>query len=444
MTYLKLEDKIILKFDFEDRYYEILRPELLPFSLRDRLVDTTRCKDKDLSKVWFNNQDALSKFFYNRSLSVRRENAKYIMNQLGIKQNNDFETRYKAMMLCKALSVSDNYWITDIENEKWSDVDLSKNPLHEVLQQVALFGKSLTITGKLRSPEITGQGAYAKAWYRENDELYLFKANSIGGNECEREVSASHILDCFNVPHVAYELTTKEGKVVCKCRNMNFKNTSLVDSMEFDMWVSKNGKEVFEEARKIDSEMFYKTIIIDYLIANSDRHGGNWGFYMNNQTGRIACMHPLFDHNNAFDNAFMDDLNGGLCQLIPGKSQRESALYAMKHCDFRCTKPVTRDLFLDDKMYETFMRRACELGLYKMQKFSIIDRIFYSKREKYVPIEIKDDNTNEYWKKAKSLLAFRPDIIDISESPERKPAILPSRLYGRKVKSTDDDLHPGV
>lgn len=405
MTYLKLEDTTVLKFDFEKRYYEILKPELLPFSMRGRISDTTKANSEDLPEIWFNNQDVISKFFYNRSLSVNRENAKYIMNQLGIKQNNDFESRYKAMMLCKGLSVADSYWITDKDDEKWKDVCLKNNPLHETLQQIALFGRSLTITGELRTPEITGQGAYAKAWYRENDRLFLYKANSNGGNESEREVLASNILDCFNVPHVKYELTKKDNVTVCKCENMNFENSSLVDSIEFDTWVSKKGLNFYDEAKRIDSEMFYKTVVVDYLISNSDRHGGNWGFYMNNKTGKIICMHPLFDHNNAFDSSFMRDKNGGICQLIPGKSQKEAALYAIKHCDFRSIKPVTKEMFFDNAMYLSFMDRACELGLYQKQKLNVFDKLFSPEKQNFVPKKIQPDNTCLYWEKVKEGLS---------------------------------------
>ena len=410
-TLLKLENKTICKFDIEKKYYEVLHPELLPFSLRERLIDTTKLTaDSDLSSIWYNNKDVLSHFFNNRSLSVKRENAKYILNQLGIKQNNDFESHYKAMILCKALSVSDNYWITNNEKEKWEDVNLQNNPLHEVLQQIALFGRSLSITGPLHTAELTGQGAYAKAWYRENGRLFLFKANSKGGNESQREVSASTILDCFNVPHVKYELTTKDDVIVCKCENMNFENTSLVDTMAFEDWTQKKNLNFFDTVKKIDSEMYFKTIVVDYLISNSDRHSGNWGFYMNNETGKIACMHPLFDHNNAFDNAFMDDPNGGICQLIPGKNQKEAALYAIKHCDFRCVKPVTKDMFLDDKMYKTFMNRACELGLYKKQEISFFDKILSPSKQEYIPVEIKENNVNFYWEKAKTLLKKKSTV----------------------------------
>ena len=104
MTYLKLENKTVLSFDITKKVYKIFEPQLLPFCLRERLTDTTKIDDQNMSDVWFNNQEAISNFFFNRAISVKRENAKYIMNQLGIKQNNDFESRYKAMILCKALS----------------------------------------------------------------------------------------------------------------------------------------------------------------------------------------------------------------------------------------------------------------------------------------------------------------------------------------------------
>ena len=73
---------------------------------------------------------------------------------------------------------------------------------------------------------------------------------------------------------------------------MNVINSSIVDSLEFDTWCSKKGLNFIDEARKLDPEMYYKTIVVDYLIANRDRHEGNWGFYMNNKTGKIVGMHP--------------------------------------------------------------------------------------------------------------------------------------------------------
>ena len=39
MTYLKLKDKIVLYFDVDSGVYKIQEPALLPFQLRDGMID---------------------------------------------------------------------------------------------------------------------------------------------------------------------------------------------------------------------------------------------------------------------------------------------------------------------------------------------------------------------------------------------------------------------
>ncbi|MBE6360292.1 MAG: hypothetical protein E7059_02445 [Treponema bryantii] len=98
----------------------------------------------------------------------------------------------------------------------------------------------------------------------------------------------------------------------------------------------------------------------------------------------------------------MADPKGGECQLMPGKTQKEAALYAMKRCDFRCIKPVTKDMFFDLNMYNSFMERASELGLYQKRNVSIFEYIVNKNTDTYIPKEIKADNTQEYWNSIKN------------------------------------------
>ena len=432
--YLKLQDKVLMAFDRENAEYKVYENELLPFTLRDSIKDTTDLPEAEKYKIAIKNSEQVNRFFSERSLSINRENAKFILNELGISQKNDSETKENMMLLCKALSVADDYWITKDSEEKWSDVNVRANPLHETLAQIALFGKSLSVTGKIRTPELTGLGAYAKAWFREDNVLYLYKAGTKGGNEAERETMTSSVLNCFNVPQVEYELTQKEDRIVTKCRQMNNGMYSIADAGDVASWCTKNGKDFLSLVKEIDSETFYKTIVADYLCANRDRHDGNWGFFMNNTTGDLISLHPLFDHNNCFDEEFMKDENGGNCQLLPGKNQKDAALYAIKHCDFRCIKPVTKDMFIDETMYRTFMSRAEELGLYRRQKLNLFDRLTGIKEE-YVPVEIKKDNRKEYWDniivlKSKQNEKYMKTHIEQYE-PERK---------GKKMKTSSKSI----
>ena len=41
--------------------------------------------------------------------------------------------------------------------------------------------------------------------------------------------------------------------------------------------------------------------IADYILNNSDRHVGDWGFYFDINKNQLEKMYPLMDHDHAFD-----------------------------------------------------------------------------------------------------------------------------------------------
>ena len=55
---------------------------------------------------------------------------------------------------------------------------------------------------RIHTPELTAQGMAAKAWIRQNGELYLYKVG-------KKELAASRILDALSVPHVTYRRKQK-------------------------------------------------------------------------------------------------------------------------------------------------------------------------------------------------------------------------------------------
>lgn len=359
MSYIKLKDTTVLEFDLGSGQYNVIRPDLLPILLRDRIKDSSDMNSR-LDDI--RNYDALMNFFSHRVLSIKRMHAKKILNALHISQSNDLETIRKIMILCKALSITDDYWLTNDENEKWADVNLRTNPLHETIAHIALTGECLTVTGKPHTPELTGQGVYAKAWEREDGELYLYKASSPLGTESQTEVEVSDILDHTNVPHVKYERVDRGVNVYSKCKNMCNDDYSIVPAEAVMSWCSLKGKDFDQFVLETDSESFYKTLVVDYLIANSDRHGQNWGFYMDNHTGELVSMHPLYDHNNAFDAREMELSDGGDSLMLLGKSKLEAAQYALKRCDFKIID-IPENIFISKKHQNCFLSRANRLGI---------------------------------------------------------------------------------
>lgn len=380
--YLMLQNKPVLKFDISEGQYEVLEPDLLPIKMRGAFVSNAK------PNAYIHNYGVLLEYLSGRILNLSRENAKKILNAYHFSQSQDVVTRAKIAIACKAVSMTDDYWLNNDEMSlKWEEMNPRENHLNEIIAHIALIGSTLTATGMPHTPELTGQGAYAKAWFREKDGMYLYKAGTKNGVEDKIEIMVSNILDHFDIDHVIYQETSFENRSVSKCKNMADDDRCIVHAEDFTSYCNRMGLNFMDEALKQGAEQIYQMCVIDYLISNSDRHGQNWGFYMNNHTGELLQPHPLYDHNNAFDEEEMKDPEGGHSLLFQGKTKKEAALYAMKKCHIRCIAPLTRADFLTEEQYESFMKRACELGLYQEQKRAIFGRL--RKQEKYVPIKIE-------------------------------------------------------
>lgn len=398
------KDTPVLKFNFETNEYKVLNEKFMPYRLRDRILEVNQDTDSIQKQISIidNNRNNIINYFSLRVMSFSRSNAKKLYHAYNLNdQSQDPLTRAKVCIVCQGLSAIDSYWIKPENSDKvWSDVNVRTNHLSDILASVALgFEKPRpSLEGRPASPEIMGQGAYAKAWKRYDDGLYLLKKSTPGEKQSEIEVEVSNILDCFSVNHVKYTASQFEGHFVSKCKNLATEKRSIVDANEIYAYCNNHNIEFEQAAKQIDPDMFYSTCVVDYLISNPDRHSGNWGFFMDDDTGKITGMHPMFDHNNAFDSADMQEPDGGKSQMMEGKSKQEAAKYAIKHCDFRCIKPVTRSMFINYKHYKSFMSRASELGLYKEHKKSFVEKLGLKYCEEYEPVEI-DTTPRDYLRK---------------------------------------------
>jgi hypothetical protein len=83
-----------------------------------------------------------------------------------------------------------------------------------------------------------------------------------------------------------------------------------------------------DEVLTKDAEGYYMMNIIDYLVGNTDRHWGNWGWLVDNETGERVRLHDLMDFNQSF--GAYDTIDGAQCQTAQGLTQREAAVDAVK------------------------------------------------------------------------------------------------------------------
>ena len=404
-VFLMMQNVPVLEMDIDKHIYKILEPDLMPYKLRsvikeiDWSGDFSEDEIKEKHNIAFKNQVAITQYLSQRMLGLNRENAKKILNAFHFSQSQDDITRAKNVVACKAVSVIDDYWICeDLDKISWDQINIRNTSLNDIVASIALSGSSLAITGIPHTPEITAQGVYAKAWIREGEDLWLHKKSTNNGNESDIEVSVSTILDCFNVPHVKYIKSNFENNETCKCLNMCSDDLSILPAEDFYFYCNRSEKDFMTEALKIDAENIYKLCVVDYLISNSDRHMQNWGFYVNNSNGNIVCCHPAYDHNNAFDECDMKSKHGGDSLILVGRTKKEAAEYAINKCDFHCVKPVEKEMFLTTAMYESFMNRACELGIYEKKEKSFLKKLV-GKEDEYVPKKVGIDDTNAYYEK---------------------------------------------
>lgn len=367
---LMMKDEIVMQINLDEGKFDIKNENLLPWETKGKWrrvpsFEEVKSKYDDTQRLISinKNKETFMSFLASRVLPLTRENAKKIYNLFGFSQLQDEYSKAKIAIICKAVSLQDNYWIKK-ENDtlKWKDVDLRTNSLSDIVAQVSLNGSSLSLTGVPCTPELTGQGAYAKAWFREGKSLFLHKRGAKDPTESRIEVMVSRLLDNCNVNHLHYELRCEYGTYTCACECMTTDDISILPGMSFTTYCTVNGLDSYEEALRIDAESIYKMWIVDYLISNRDRHGLNWGFFYKCDSMDIIRCHPLYDHNNAFDIPLMQDDNA--TYLYDQRyTMRHAAEIAMSKVDFHFYRNFTRSDFITDRQYESFMRRAKQLGI---------------------------------------------------------------------------------
>ncbi|MBR5356056.1 MAG: hypothetical protein IK121_03955 [Lachnospiraceae bacterium] len=367
-TLLMQGNRPVLEFNISEGYYKILDEKHLPFSLKGALKfyeekESYTPKDiKYISAYATNIYNTMISFLGNRTLVLSRANAKKLYEAFKLEQKDDLLSRAKVSISCKAISLLDNFWIKQ-ENDptRYEEVNVRHNSLNKAIAQIALHGDNLTLQGKPEAPEFTTNGGYPKAWHRDPDgSLWLYKLND-AQSTAKIEVMTSNLLDHMNVKHCHYENRSSRDEYVCACPLMSSDTLNILDGGDFCTYMQRNGIDPDQALQKQCPDDYYKMFIVDYLCSNPDRHLQNWGVYYNPETMKIKGLHPLFDHNNAFDKDVMDNKDYGSHFL--GKTLRENAFYAIKHTDFHFTAPITRDMFLTTRMYESFKERAEDLGL---------------------------------------------------------------------------------
>ncbi len=334
--YLMLKDTEVLYFDLEDFVVESIREDLLPFCLRGNIRAPKRNKD-----ILHNIQEVKS-YLSSRVLSLSRDNAKLIYTAFQIPQIDSIDNRVNICVKCKGVSIQDSFWIRDDnESVKWPNINIRQNKLKDIVD-LSLNGFSPTITTSNICPELTTKGLFRKGWIRLGDNLYLLKSDkNVDNINTKMEVLASDILGCFKnkidcVAYVSDMKDTADGEsLVSICKNFVGEDLSFVEAWEVMEYLKRRKEDYIEYCMGRWKRQFASIPVLDYFIVNTDRHTQNYGFLMDNKTGELIKMAPLFDYNCALTaDYFSRDAEDTLSQMFnTAETLRDLAHRFIEHTD---------------------------------------------------------------------------------------------------------------
>ena len=275
-------------------------------------------RDPEVNIIWVNpdqkallpldlkeNNESLARWLKNRTIPRNRAFVNAFLAKCGLSINRPMDI----ISVSKGLSLNDCFWVVPEDFDgTFEENNLYDNPFNTILSYIAFTGTGSSARTSLHSsPEFTTNGMLPKCWRRLKGKVMLFKGGTTGaantGNEPYSEFYAAQIAKQMGLNHVPYTLGKWKGIICSVCELFTSKEYSYIPVGRF---ITSGGFETVIEFYRNLGDRFYNEfvdmIVFDAVVCNTDRHYGNFGFLVDNETNQIAAPAPLFDHGNALFN----------------------------------------------------------------------------------------------------------------------------------------------
>lgn len=226
------------------------------------------------------------------------------------------DTLEEYLKISYALNLNDTLWVRPLGDKTiWDKISPYRNRFSRIISEVAINRNYIGGNLKTPSPDYTVDGSADKCWVRKNGTIFLYKAtgekfSGISGNRpyCEYYASqVAHALISDKSHFVQYNLTvskTRQGynKAYCICPIFTSESIGYLP-YEDSVFRDKTLIELDNYLRGIrDRQIIREMLLLDSLILNYDRHMGNYGFLIDNDTFKVKGMAPIFDQDCSLGN----------------------------------------------------------------------------------------------------------------------------------------------
>lgn len=298
-----------------------------------------------------NPNDVFNHWFWHRCIPTTRDNVENFLKHTTCQSTNELAVKNRC------LSLTDHYWIKkETESITWEEVNLMENDYSNEIGNI-IMGTQIGMITEYRSPDLTTNGWLKKAWRREEGKDYLYKMGSFPYfQEPLNEVFCSELAKKFcQIDFVEYSLKKINGQYCSVCENFIKKDMEFVPAFS----IYQTQKRPFyiepyefllarcEEFGITDvKDKIAQMMSFDYLISNTDRHMGNFGFMQNINTLKFSGMAPLFDNGTSL--LSMDVKNHIGKENEPFLNWQEEQIKLLKNFDainIKAVKDMSERLF---------------------------------------------------------------------------------------------------
>lgn len=229
-------------------------------------------------------------------------------SRMGVMDALDTLNVYSTKLLltkCLGLSLSDHYWIKPHNsNITWENINFFDNSFSDDIGDV-LFGiNNKDARFDFMSPDNTSDGNLQKRWKIIDGKRCLLKSGSAPFKQQPfNEVIASNIMRRLGIEHIPYTITWLDNKPYSVCEDFVTKDTELISAWRvLQLRQKTNHESVYLHYVNLCHDLgidivpaLDRMIVLDYIIANEDRHFNNFGLLRDPETLEWLGAAPVYD-----------------------------------------------------------------------------------------------------------------------------------------------------
>ena len=281
--------------------------------------------------------DRLNQWWRSRIIPASRDGLRYILHLYDVESSAVLSKR------SLGLSLSDQYWLKPVGSElTWQEVNFFTNDFSKELGEAFFQKESSRPAINPFTPDASSNGWLKKKWVKINGVTYLAKAGSVPLlQQPYNEIAAAKVAEALTIKHVPYELIIEDNRPLCLCPNFITTETEFVPAYFVkDILLKSNNDSVYGHLLRCCEQLqipdvagyLQQMLCLDYLIENSDRHYGNFGFIRDVNSLKFLGPAPLFDNGTSLWCESLNSEIGTELPAMPFKDTQKKQLALVKEC----------------------------------------------------------------------------------------------------------------